>query len=821
MSKEWRLVEADIKTARRISKSFDLPLSVAKLLVARGLTKKKKISAFLAPDLDDLHKPTRLTGTAPASELIFESIKLKEKICVFGDFDVDGLTSTALLTTVLKELGADVVPFIPDRFDHGYGLNSDVIRELAADGIRLLITVDCGISGIDEIALAKDIGIKVIVVDHHRPSSQLPAADVIINPHQPDCDYPFKELAGVGLAFKLAQVLTSKTDKPEAVLEHLDLVALGTVADMAPLVDENRIIVHHGLRALRETRRVGLRKLMEVCGMKNGPVTAGQVGFGLAPRLNASGRLSSANDSLKLLLTLDVIEALELARQLDAQNRERQKVEKQMLSQAIEMVETQGYRNTLVFASEDWHEGVKGIVASRLVERYFRPTILFTKKDGLYVGSARSIPKFNIHKALEACSELLVRWGGHSAAAGLSVREQDFDKFRAAFEKVAADTLCDTDFIDYLAIDIEAIPTELTTRLAKEIEQLEPFGVGNPKPSLALSYAFTDGLKRIGANKEHLKCFLHTDGFAGEAIAFKIGPDSLLLKDGQPLDLAFHLNVNTYGGREDLQIKVIDVRVSQAEPVGSDKKTTIQVPTPGSGFLLPDSSSGTVDPARVGFIDKRGTEDKDTYLNQLLNQGLPITIYVRDEHEGVLLAKRLTKINGRLRAEVTVTCQAPDETDKHQRLVIYQAPLTAGAMIDLCATRMNGDGKKLVYLLYDKDDLALARRTMESLCPDRQRLAEIYRLLRDLGPFDLDEAAGVCRQKLKSDIYEPATRHLALLVVKILVELGLVVKNDDGKLMVAASEAKVELDNSRTWKKASRMKNEFFQFEGRAMTMVP
>ncbi len=821
MSKEWRLVEADIKTARRISRSLDLPLSVAKLLVARGLTKKKKINAFLAPDLDNLHKPTRLTGTAPASELIQASIKSKEKICVFGDFDVDGLTSTALLTTVLKELGAEVVPFIPDRFDHGYGLNSGVVKDLASDGIRLLITVDCGISGVDEIAMAKDMGLKVIVVDHHRPPSRLPAADVIINPRQPGCDYPFKELAGVGLVFKLAQVLTSKTDNPESVLEYLDLAALGTVADMAPLIDENRVIVHHGLRVLKETGRVGLRKLMDVCGLKNGPVTAGQISFCLAPRLNASGRLSSAQASLKLLLTRDIIEATDLARQLDTQNRERQEVEKLMLSQAIKMVETEGYKNTLVFASADWHEGVKGIVASRLVERYFRPAILFTKKDGLYVGSARSIPKFNIHEALGDCSELLVRWGGHSAAAGLIVREQDFDKFRAAFEKAAADRLKETDFIEYLAIDIESVPAELSSRLAQEIDQLEPFGVGNPKPSLSLSYAYTDGLKRIGSKKEHLKCFLHTDGFAGEAVAFKIDSDSLLLKEGQPLDLVFHLNVNTYGGRNDLQMKVIDVRVSQAQPVGSDKKTTIQVPTPGSGFLLPDFPSGTVDPARVGFIDKRGAEDKDTILNRLLDQDLPTTIYVRDEHEGVLLAKRLTKTSARLRAEVTVTCQAPDMDKNQQRLIIYQAPLTAGAMVELCATNANGGGKRLVYLLYDKDDLVLARRTMESLCPDRQRLAEIYRLLRDLGPFDPDEAAGVCRRKLKSDIYEPATRHLALLVVKILVELKLVIKNSDGKLVVVMSEAKVELDNSKTWQKVRRIKSEFFQFERRAMTMVP
>ena len=820
VQKEWRFVEIDLKAARRLAKSLDIPLNLAKLLVARGLTKPKEIKAFLSPDKAKLLKPTKLKGVLPASKIIFSTIEAGDTICVFGDFDVDGLTATTLLTQALQQIGAKTIPFIPDRFDDGYGLSSKVIKGLSEKKIGLIITVDCGISNLEEIALAKELGIKVIVVDHHQPGAELPDADAIINPRQTGCDYPFKDLAGVGLAFKLAQAVLDKAGLEDA-FDYIDLVALGTVADMAPLVGENRILVYHGLKKLAVTERPGLRNLIAISGFKRGSMSSGQVSFGLAPRLNASGRMASAETALKLLMTKDQKEALACAKSLDTKNRDRQKIERKMFAEAVDMVESTGYKNTLALASPDWHEGVKGIVASRLVERYFRPTILFTKKDGFFIGSARSIPKFNIFEALQACEKYLVRWGGHRGAAGLTVREADLDNFRLAFEKVAAERLDEADFKDCLTIDLPIDPLEISESLIDEIDRLSPFGIGNPLPTLALSRAFVDGRVSMGSKDEHLRFFIHSDGFVGDAVAFKIREDSPLLEKEVELDLAFYAQRNEFRGRSEMQLKIVDARLAKSSPV-SDEKAKMQLPTPGSGFLLPVKAAVNLDPAKVRFIDRRGEKDKDSMLSQVLKQGHSSTIYVRDEHEGVLLAKRLTKLNGNLKANVTVSCQVPDDPQEHQRrMIIYQAPLTTRALVELCTGKENNTGKKLVYLLYNDQDLRLARHTIESLCPDRERLAKIYRALRDFGPFDIDEAAGVCRRQLKSDVYEPATRHLAVLSVKILGELRLLTKNDEGKLVVVEREAKVELELSETWRKVAGMKREFLEFEGIALTMAP
>jgi len=817
VAKEWRLVDVDLKAARRISKSHDLSLPIAKLLASRGLTKPKDIKSWFEPDLADLHKPAGLTGTGTATKIILETIKAGGRIAVFGDFDVDGITSTALLTTVFRQLGADVTPIIPDRFGGGYGLDADAVRAVAGGGAKILVTVDCGIGNVAEIALAKDLGLKTIVVDHHEPPAVLPAADVIINPRRPGCVYPFKDLAGVGLAFKLAQVLADAVDRPRVALDQLDLVALGTVADLASLVGENRILVYHGLARIEAYPRPGLTALREVSGLNHGPLTATQISFGLAPRLNASGRLASAETAFDLLMTENVGEARKLALELDAHNRERQKIERKMFAEAVEMIEVQGYKNSLVLASEDWHEGVKGILASRLTERYSRPAIMFSVRDGLCLGSGRSVPGFNLYEALEACKALLVRWGGHQAAAGVVVREEDFQAFKAAFEQ-AADRLKAAPLTEYLTIDLELEPGDIGDRLSDELARLAPFGAGNPMPTMAMNRVFIDGRQTMGTTREHLRFLLQAEAFVGEGVAFKVAEGSVLLDESKPLDVAFHLSRREFNGSSGLQLKVIDARRSAPASVLSDKKSIIIAPEPGSGFLLPAESPPAVDWKDVVFVDLRGLDGRDDRLIDLLSHGLSTAVYVRDEHEGVQLANRLAKLNGNPGANITVTCQAPKEAG---RVVIYQAPLSPWAMRALCATGADGPAKKLVWLLYDRDDLSMAARTMDSLCPDRRRLADIYRLLREYGPFNIDEAAGVCRRGLGSEIYQPATRYLAALAVQILAELRLVTKDEDGKLIVVGSDIKTQLDVSPAWRRAELLKRESSRFIAMAMTAPP
>jgi single-stranded-DNA-specific exonuclease len=820
VAKQWRSAEVDIKVVRRISKALDLPPAIAKILVARGITKPKEIRAWLSPSLEDLHSPERLTGLKAAVKIVLRVLEAGEKICVFGDFDVDGLTSTALLTSVLRDLGAQVVPVIPDRFSQGYGLHGDTIRRLAAAGVKLLISADCGISNIEETALAKQLGLEVIVVDHHEPSPELPEADAIINPRQPGCPYPFKDLAAVGLVFKLAQALTAAAGRPDSALDHLDLVALGTVADMAPLVGENRILVHQGLAAFNPDARPGLAKLRQVSGLGQGGLSAGEISFGLAPRLNACGRLASGRTALDLLLTRDPSEALKLATQLDRDNAERRKIEQKMFEEAIEMVETTPDAGTIVLGSENWHEGVKGIVASRLVERLFRPTILFSIRDGLAIGSGRSIPGLDLYKALEGCAELLVTWGGHRAAAGVTVRAQDLDKFRSVFERVAAQALGESDMVDYLTVDLELDPEEIEPRLVDELARLGPFGRGNPVPVLALRRVFTEGRQPLGRTGEHLKFLIQKNRFIGEGVAFRVDPQSSLLKTGRPLDVAFQLNNRLFNGRSSLQLKVIDAKESPGSPEPRDKKANIRVPTPGSGFMLPPAGPATSSFDQINFIDRRSIEDNDAHLLELLSSDVPTAVYVRDEHEGVQLANRLAKLNGDLRADVTITCGGPgDDVEASNRLVIYQAPFTTAAMVKLCSRPESGP--LLVYLLYGTSDLKRAEATIASLCPDRARLAVIYRLLRAQAPFDLDEAAALCRKELAHDVYPPAIRELTARALKIFTEIDLVASSENDKMIIKVKSGKADLEGSSSWKAAQSLRSEFRRFADIALTAPP
>lgn len=820
MVKDWRLVEVDLKAARRVSKALSVSLPTGKLLVSRGLGKLKDIKTWLEPSLDDLHKSESLQGVPQAVKLVMKTIEAKGKISVYGDFDVDGVTATALLTTALSALGADVVSAIPDRFKHGYGLHADILRRLAEDNVKLLISVDCGITNIAETALAKELGLKVIVVDHHEPGNELPPADVIINPRQPGCKYPFKDLAGVGLAFKLAQALGAKAGRPDLAADQLDLVALGTVADLAPLVDENRALVKHGIDQLQTGRRLGILKLREAAGLASAPVSAHQIAFGLAPRLNAGGRLASAEISLRLLLTADAKEAGGLAAELDAQNRRRQQIEQKIFDEAVGLINEAPVANSIVLKSPGWHDGVKGIVASRIAARFFRPAILFSVKDGLCIGSGRSIPSLNLHDALGECREYLVKWGGHRAAVGATVREEDFAQFTVCFEAAVSRRLTEADLIDNLVIDTELEPDEVTDTFFAELSNLAPFGMGNPTPTFAMKNTYTEGHKNLGADGQHLKCLAQAGGFVGEAIAFKAGDLGLLLKPLCPVDMAFQLTRNHFNGRADLQLKIIDARPVSGFPAADGAPRSIQVPPPGTGFFLP-SGADRAPVSDVWFIDRRGGADKERALKELLGVDLPAAIYVRDEHEGVQLANRLARLNGDLGSKAVIICRPPAGNTRLNRLLIYQMPLTGQAFYEMSAIGA-GAGKKTIYLLWDEQDVRAAALTIESLCPDRVRLAEIYRALREFGPFDIAEAAALCRQKLQDRIYAPATRQLAALAVQILAELRLVAKDEGDKLVVSTEiSSKVDIRASESWQRAQNFKRQFDDFAKIALTAPP
>jgi len=543
---------------------------VLEILAARGCATADEIRSFLTPSLSDMLDPSLLRGMNNAVARVMTARSSGEKICIYGDYDVDGITGTALLVSFLRATGFNCTYFIPNRFDDGYGLNSGSIESIIALGATLIISVDCGITSLDEAALCRRLGVDLLIVDHHAPKETLPDACAILNPLQPKCSYPFKSLAGVGVAFNLLVALRAALRDADAfdsipipdLRTWLDLVAMGTIADVVPLIGQNRIYAFHGLIRIAHPEKPGLIALKRVAGVKEGAVvTCGQVGFRLAPRLNAAGRMESAVPGVELLLSNNLGESLQIASELDTANAERQGVERRILEEAICLVESSGEYpalRSIVLASPDWHQGVIGIVASRLVERYHRPTILIAlTEDGQGKGSGRSIPGLHLLDVITSCSKHLLRFGGHRHAVGVGLRAEDVPAFAEAFEEQAAALLTDSELVPKLTIDAEVQPAQVTRELALELKRLEPFGMGNPEPLLMLR-----GMKvvqRRVVGEGHLRLRVTGGNCSFAAIAFNMAER----ETPGVIDMAFFPEMNEWNGSSSLQLRVKDLRPAE------------------------------------------------------------------------------------------------------------------------------------------------------------------------------------------------------------------------------------------------------------------
>jgi single-stranded-DNA-specific exonuclease len=533
----------------RIAASLEVSELTASVLVRRGHTDTEAARAFLDAEPPN-HDPLRLGDMRGAVAALRAAISRGERICVHGDYDVDGICATALAVLILRELGAEVEWHLPSRFDEGYGVSGQTLARLAKEGFGLVLTVDCGVTAVTEVDEAKRLGLDVVVTDHHRPGDDLPDCPVVATrPSQ----YPFQELCGTGVVYKLGEALLDR--RSEALRRHLDLVALATIADVVPLVDENRAFASEGLRALARTQKPGLRALLAVAHIDAATVDAGAVGFRLAPRINAAGRLGNPRAALELLLTEDKARAAELAGELERLNRERQSIEDRILRDAVARIEewpeprrrTRGF----VLADEGWHQGVIGIVASRLVERYHRPVVLIAGSEEDWKGSGRSIASFDLHAALSACAAHLQRFGGHRAAAGLSIRPDCVDAFERAFAAHANAMLGDDELRPVTVVDA-VLPrrTRLTLELCEELARLAPFGLGNPPVTLLAPACELEDLAAVGDGK-HLRFRVRdeTGADGGSGIAFRLGSrlDSFR-RSGVRYDVAFRLEANHWNG---------------------------------------------------------------------------------------------------------------------------------------------------------------------------------------------------------------------------------------------------------------------------------
>jgi len=549
-----------VELKKQLSSSLNISQVIAQVLINRGLSDESQARNFLYGDIEKLGNPYLLKDMANAVERISAAIRDKEKIAVYGDYDVDGITASALMIKVLQRLGAVVDHYIPERQSEGYGLNITALDYLSQRGTQLIITVDCGISAIEEVSHIRD-RLDIIITDHHQPPENVPDAYAIINPKQKDCSYPEKALAGVGVAYKLCQALWQYQHNSE-LLEYLDLVAIGTVADIVPLTGENRILVKHGLQQLAQTENLGLRSLLEVCGLANSNVDAGKVGFVIAPRLNAAGRLSRASAGVELLITHDAVKARELACFLEEENIQRQTVEKEILTKAENLIATMDIEEAkvLVLAGDSWHPGVIGIVASRLVDRYYRPVIVISLQDGIGKGSCRSIPGFDMYNALNQCSDILIQFGGHQQAAGLTVLAENIGKLSERLSAIARQVLTEEDYVPVLKIDSLVALEEINAAFLEQLADLEPYGMGNPRPIFACEELFLTDIRSIGQEGRHLKFRVKRKNCINDGIAWEMGSLAQKLQSNTSVDVAFQPEFNEWQGRRSIQLRAYDIR---------------------------------------------------------------------------------------------------------------------------------------------------------------------------------------------------------------------------------------------------------------------
>ncbi len=581
MAKRWRIHRHDEGHIADLARAAGIPAVVARLLICRGISDPQVAKSFLSPKLSELREPQRLPGCGQAAEIIHQAIAEGRRIVIYGDYDVDGVTGTALLWKCIKMLGGDVGYYVPHRVDEGYGLNHDAVRLLADQKASLLVTVDCGIASVDEAQTAKQCGLELIITDHHQPGQALPEAAAIVHPALPGSAYPFAGLSGAGVALKLAWAICQKASGAKKVgprmrtflVQAVGLAAMGTVADVVPLVDENRTLVMHGLSVLKEQPGPGLEALMKIAQVHDKPaISSEDVAFSLGPRINAAGRLGQASLAVELLVTDRADRAEELAQYVDQLNVDRQSLERRIMLAANKQVKEHFDAQNdaaLVLADREWNPGVIGIVAGRLADKYHRPVILIAwnrlgAKPG--VGSARSVPGFDLHAALAACDEHLVSHGGHAAAAGLKIEENKLDAFRRDFCQHAAEEINEHNRTAELRIDAEASLSEFTFQTFDQMEQLAPFGQSNARPMLcATGVRLAEPPRAIGSGGRHLSIKLTQHDVTLRAVAFGGGDwaEELTALDG-PIDVAFRPVINTFRGRRSVELHMVDWQVTES-----------------------------------------------------------------------------------------------------------------------------------------------------------------------------------------------------------------------------------------------------------------
>ena len=561
MNKKWQFYDCDEEKIEEFSKKYNVNKLLATILINRNIINKEDVRIFLNPNRNDFHDPYLLPDMKNAVDRIVKSIQNKEKIIIYGDYDVDGITSITVLKSFLEERGLKVDHYIPNRLEEGYGLNKQALKEISTKNYDLMITVDCGISAVEEIKYANELGIETIITDHHEPGDELPKAFAVIDAKRKDNKYPFRELAGVGVSFKLCQAIAIKLGLDEKeYLKYLDIVCVGTISDIVPLIDENRVITKLGLKLVKQTKNLGLKAIIDASGYSK--IDSTTISFGIAPRINACGRMGYQEDALKLFLSKDSNEVNELIQKLNTYNSKRQDTEKNIYNEAIEQIQKGNLDkdDVIIIGGNNWHHGVIGIVSSKITDMYFKPSILLCFEDDIAKGSGRSIPGFDLYEALSKCSNSIEKFGGHSMAVGITIKKDKLEEFKKQLENIAKNSNI-KDIMPIINIDGQINLSDVDKDVVESLSILEPFGEGNKMPLFAYKNLKIDSIRALSEGK-HLKLTLKDNNNIINAIGFNMGylADEYLI--GDRIDVVGLLEINTFNGVDNIQINLKDVMKS-------------------------------------------------------------------------------------------------------------------------------------------------------------------------------------------------------------------------------------------------------------------
>ena len=732
-NKKWTLKHKGKVKETELSKKINISPEISQILNNRGINDEKDAEIFMNPSLEYLRNPFLMKDMKKATERIKKAIENKERIYIYGDYDVDGVSSTSILYIYFKSIDYPVKYYIPNRLEEGYGINEDAIRKISNDGCDLIITVDCGITSVNEVGLANELGIDVIITDHHECQSDVPDAYAIVNPKQDDCNYPFDMLCGCGVAFKMIQALTDEEEFKRSMFDYLEVVTLATICDIVPLIDENRIIVKNGLKLMKEGKNLGLRELIKVCGIETSKIGSSHIGYSVGPRINASGRLGHSYLGVQLFTTDLEDEAKEIANILEAKNIERQMIESKMYKEAEDVISSsENYKDdkVLVVAKEGWQHGIIGIVASKLTEKYYKPTILLTIEDGEATGSARSIKGFSIFDALVSCKDLMNKFGGHEQAAGLALNAENIEELRKRVNKIADYNLNKDDLIENIKVEYELEEESATLDLVDNLHKLEPFGLSNPSPRFIMRDLLLTNIYKMGKNKQHLKLICENEK-SYECVGFNMAYLAENFQEGDKIDVLFQVDENNFNNDRKVQFLLKDIRLSH----------------PKLAILnnLSLKLFEKISPTDSGSLYHIYNDEDDTAINTDGDKNINIFEHIKEET--LIIANTL---NGFYRAlsDVSLTDLDYDinynyiyeknkkvqlifspnidkiDLKRYNSIILYDFLYNKGEYSYLNKNILNSE---VVIKYYSSEDKIYLKNIMDNIVPNREEFINIYK----------------------------------------------------------------------------------------------